>query len=290
MPPIDKRSGKSLPPSLVWRGSDSAILRGCLLLVAFLLCLFEPLASGQASGRTTGPDEVIPPPPSRYFNDQAGVVPPAVAQQLNEKLEQFERDTSNQIVVAIYPVMQTRSSIEDYTVRIAEAWKVGGKGRDNGAILFVFIKDRKIYIQVGYGLEGVLTDFLCRQIIETEIKPPFQRGDYALGIRNGVNAMIKAAEGEYQGSGRTEDERARRKADEGSGLGSFLFLVLILYLIYLSRSRGGGGNNTRGGGGVPPIFWGGGGFGGGRGGGSSGGGGFRGGGGRFGGGGAGGGW
>lgn len=99
-------------------------------------------------------DEVIPPKPAQYFNDYAGVVSGGTAAQLNQKLEQFERDSSCQIVVAVFPKMQSDSSIEDYTVRVAQSWKVGQKGKDNGAVLFVFIQDRKMFIQTGYGLEG----------------------------------------------------------------------------------------------------------------------------------------
>ena len=96
--------------------------------------------------------EVVPAPPQQYFNDYAHVVSAGTATRLNQQLEQFERDTSSQILVVIYPKMQSDSSIEDYTVRVAQAWKVGQKSRDNGAVLFVFVEDRKLYLQVGYGL------------------------------------------------------------------------------------------------------------------------------------------
>src|SRR3954452_15237344 len=108
--------------------------------------------------------EVIPPAPKLYFNDYAQVVSPATAQQSNQTLEEFERQTSNQILVAIYPKMQSDSSIEDYTVRVARAWKVGQKEKNNGAILFVFTEDRKMFIQVGYGLEGALPDVIGKRI------------------------------------------------------------------------------------------------------------------------------
>jgi uncharacterized protein len=140
--------------------------------------------------------EVIPPPPAAYFNDYADVVSASTAEQLNQELEQFERDTSNQIVVAIYPKMQSDSSIEDYTVRVAESWKVGQKLKKNGAVLFVFIQDHKLYIQVGYGLEGALPDALCKQIIDTEITPHFKQGDYDAGLTAGVNAILAATKGE----------------------------------------------------------------------------------------------
>src|SRR5437016_7845307 len=113
--------------------------------------------------------EVIPPVPAQHFNDYAHVVSPAAATDLNRQLEDFERATSSQIIVAVFPKMQTDSSIEDYTVRVAQSWKVGQKGKDNGAVLFVFVQDRKMYLQVGYGLEGALPDALAKRIIENEI-------------------------------------------------------------------------------------------------------------------------
>src|SRR6478672_9264835 len=105
----------------------------------------------------------MPPKPARYFNDYAKVVPAATASELEEKLRQFERDSSNQIVVAIFPKMESESSVEDYTSRVAESWKVGQKGRNNGVVLFVFIQDHTMYVQVGYGLEGVLPDALAKR-------------------------------------------------------------------------------------------------------------------------------
>src|SRR5712692_3853220 len=108
--------------------------------------------------------EIIPPKPAAYFNDYAGVVPKSTALQLNEQLAQFERETSNQIVVAVYRTMQTESSIDDYTRRIAQTWGVGQKERKNGAVLFVFIDNHKMFIQTGYGLEGALPDATCYQI------------------------------------------------------------------------------------------------------------------------------
>ena len=137
--------------------------------------------------------ETIPPAPRDHFNDYARIVSPATARQLDAELTQFERDTSNQLVVAIYPKMQSASSIEDYTVRIAQAWGVGQADRKNGAVLFIFQQDRKLYIQVGYGLEGVIPDARAKQIIENEITPRFRAGDFTGGVSNGVHALMAAA-------------------------------------------------------------------------------------------------
>src|ERR1017187_2929393 len=154
--------------------------------------------------------EVIPPKPTQYFNDYAHVASSATATELNQKLEQFERDTSSQILVAVYPKMESDSSIEDYTVRVAQSWGVGQKGKDNGAVLFVFVQDHKMYIQVGYGLEGALPDALAKRIIENEIKPYFRSNDFDSGLRAGVTAILQATKGEYKGTGYTEADRLAR--------------------------------------------------------------------------------
>jgi uncharacterized protein len=235
--------------------------------------------------------EVIPPAPPAYFNDYAGVTSPATARALEDELSQFERETSNQILVAVYPRMQSDSSIEDYTVRVAQAWKAGQKGRDNGAILFVFTQEHKLYIQTGYGLEGALPDAICKRIIEEEIVPRFRRGDYDGGLAAGVKAILAAARGEYRGTGKTAAEnRAGRNGGISTGFMLLLFLLLGLWSLVRSRRHVVYGRGGRSGvwGGGPWIFPGGGG--GGWSGGGGGGGGFSGGGGGFGGGGAGGSW
>jgi len=228
--------------------------------------------------------ETIPPAPKQYFNDYAGVVSSTTASQLNSTLEDFERTASSQIVVAIYNKMDSDSSIEDYTVRVAESWKVGQKDKNNGAVLFVFIQDRKMYIQVGYGLEGALPDALCKDIVEDEIKPHFKSGDYDGGMIAGVNAIIAATKGEYKGNGSTNGSSDAQNEAIKTGV-LILFFIIAFVLIRVSRSASYSGRGYRSGG----IWLGGGGFGG-FGGGGGGGGGFSGGGGGFGGGGAGGSW
>jgi uncharacterized protein len=234
--------------------------------------------------------ETIPPAPRNHFNDYAGLVSAGTAQVLDAELTQFERDTSNQIIVAIYPHLQSDSSIEDYTVRVAQSWGVGLKEKKNGAVLFIFSQDRKLYIQVGYGLEGVLPDATCKQIVANEITPRFRNGDFNGGVQAGVHAMLAATRGEYHGSGRTV---ADGRAGNRNGLGPVGIGVLAIFLVLWSviRRRG---SAVYGRGGRFITYGGRGGFfgGGGGGGGSFGGGGgsFSGGGGSFGGGGAGGSW
>ncbi|HEY3662113.1 MAG TPA: TPM domain-containing protein [Chthoniobacterales bacterium] len=250
-----------------------------LLFVVLLLAgMIGPLAA-----------ETMPSKPDRYFNDYANVVDQATASELNEQLAQFERETSNQLLVAIYPSMQSESDVADYTQRIAQTWGVGQKGTNNGAVLFVFVADHQMFIQTGYGLEGALPDATAFDITHNVIAPHFKQNDYAGGLKAGVNAMMQAVRGEYKGTGKTRKES---EASSGSGLPIpliiFLLIVVIFTIANRSQRRGRRGYGYNGGGG--PYF---GGFGGG--GSSSGGGGggfsgFSGGGGSFGGGGAGSSW
>jgi uncharacterized protein len=236
--------------------------------------------------------EIIPPKPPRHFNDLAGVTSVEVQQQLDRALDQFEKSDSTQIVVAIYPKMQSDGDIAEYTVRVAQKWRAGTEANDNGAVLFVFVEDRKMYLQVGYGLEGAIPDITAKDITENRIKPHLRAGDYNAGMIAGVDSIIQSARGEYQGTGRTA---ANQRRDKPSIL---FFIPLIIFAIigFTRRKRGHlyGGRGRRGWGG--PIIWAGsgsgwgGGHGRGGGGGGGWGGGFSGGGGSFGGGGAGSSW
>ena len=245
----------------------------------FLLLAVLLAATGLAAA------ERIPPAPPRYFNDYAGAVSRGTADTLNRQLEQFERDSSSQLLVVIYPKMESDSSVEDYTVRVAQAWKAGQSGRNNGAVLFAFMQEHQLYIQVGYGLEGAIPDAIAKRIIEQEIVPRFRAGDTDGGMTAAVHALMAAARGEYKGTGATQADRRQGKQGKTGGAG--VALIIIFFILAAARRRrsvlpyiiGGallnsGRSRSRGG-----SSWGGGG-----------GGGFSGGGGSFGGGGAGGRW
>ena len=240
-------------------------------------------------------DGQIPEKPQRYVTDRAGVFGAGQAEALNARLEQFERETSDQLLVWVDRKIPEGFTLEDFTVRSAQKWGAGQKQADNGAVLFVFTEDRKVRIEVGYGLEGSLPDVTAKRIIEGEILPRFRNGDYAGGIEAGVGAMMAAVKGEYKGTGRTVDEGRRQKNDQfGSCLAMAIFFGIFFVLpMILRRNRfrtHGGGGWWTGGGGFGGFSGGGGGFGGFSGGGGGGGGGFSGGGGSFGGGGASGSW
>jgi uncharacterized protein len=248
--------------------------------VALLVAAFFALLATKSQAA-----EVIPPKPDRYFNDYADVVSKTAALHFNEELAQFERETSDQVVVAIFPKMQSDSDIADYTQRVAQAWGVGQKERRNGVVLFVFVQDRKMFIQVGYGLEGALPDITAFDITEYKMKPRFRNGDYEGGLATGIDSIFKAIRGEYKGSGNTVAERNRRGGGAPSFLFFIIFLIALIAISRIMRRLGGYGYSSRREG---PIFFPGGGGGGGWS--SGGGGGFSGGGGSFGGGGAGSSW
>ena len=224
----------------------------------------------------------------RRVTDLTGTLNEGQTQAIEAKLAQFEQQTSNQIVVMMVPSIES-GSLEEYSMSIAEKNGFGKKGRDNGVFLFISMKEKKVRIEVGYGLEGVLPDATCDEIIRHIIVPNFRNGDFAEGIDQGVQAIMLATKGEFKGTG-----------SSGSGRGIGAIIVIILAILFTVFGGWGGGFMVGSGGygyrrRYPGMFWGGfggGGFGGGGfgGGGFGGGGGFSGGGGGFGGGGASGGW
>ncbi|MCE1164997.1 MAG: TPM domain-containing protein [Bacteroidetes bacterium] len=231
----------------------------------------------------------------KYVVDETNTLNQDEMNSLLKKLQDFDKQSSTQIVVYMVESLNGES-LEDVSVRIAEANKIGRKDKNNGVLLFIAKGDKKLRIEVGYGLEGVLTDAVSSRIIRSDIAPFFRNNQYYEGINAGVNSIIAVAKGEY-----TNDKSSSKKQKNDPGLMCFgiPFFILIIFgfiffSIFMSILRRIFGWNKRfytGGGG-----WGGGGFFGGGGGffgggGSSGGfGGFSGGGGSFGGGGASGSW
>jgi uncharacterized protein len=215
-------------------------MRPLLLLTLWI----ASLAGGHLHGET------LPPKPPLYFNDYANVVPAAQAKVFNEKLAQFERETSNQIVVAVYPKMESDSSIEDFTVRTFHSWGVGQKDKKNGAVLFVFVNDHKMYLNVGYGLEGVIPDITAKSIIRDVITPQFKQQDFAGGLRAGIDSILAATRGEYHGTGRTVREQ------QGNSFlpdGFWIFVVWILFVYWLMSKMG--NNRSYSSSGFRSVYW-----------------------------------
>src|ERR1700686_2780912 len=194
--------------------------------------------------------EVIPPKPAAYFNDYAGVVSKDAAMRFNEQLAQFERETSNQVVVAVFPKMESGSDVADYAQRVAESWGVGSKAQRNGVVMLVFVADRKASIQVGYGLEGALPDITAFDIRQNHINPHFRNGDYEGGLAEGIDSIFKAIRGEYKGTGKTVSER-RGNAPVPSFLFFIIFFIVLTIISRVMRRLGGYSYSSRRSG---PIF------------------------------------
>ena len=207
------------------RASSRALRCGPAMLLVVLMFLAPARAA-----------EVIPPAPSKHFNDFAGVVTPATRVSLDQRLEEFERTTSSQIVVAVFNELPSGASLEDYTLRLAETWKVGRKGRENGAVLFVFVRDRRMRIETGYGLESVLPDALGKQIIADVIVPHFRQGNYDAGLSAGVSAILQATRGEYKGTGRLQQGRGWNF--KNAPMIFFVGFIIVSAIVRRFRRRG----------------------------------------------------
>lgn len=175
------------------------------------------------------------PPLTGRIVDRAALLPPQTAANLTALLKAHEEATGNQVAVLILPSLEGEP-LEPYAHRVITTWKLGQKGTDNGALLLVAIKDRKVRIEVGYGLEGTLTDIRSAQIIRNEIVPRFQAGDLPGGITAGVEAILQTIEGTYRAA-----DHLRRPASSGempAVLEYILLGVLVGTLAGLILSQG----------------------------------------------------
>src|SRR5438874_13444657 len=139
--------------------------------------------------------DVAVPPLSGRVVDQTGTLSSGDISSLTQTLKNLEARKGSQLAVLIVPTTEPET-IEQYSIRVAEAWKIGRKKIDDGAILVVAKDDRKLRIEVGYGLEGALTDVTAKRIIDEVITPKFRSGDFAGGITDGVNRMLRVIDGE----------------------------------------------------------------------------------------------
>ncbi|MAV30853.1 MAG: methanol dehydrogenase [Porticoccus sp.] len=202
--------------------------------------------------------EISFPPLTGRVVDQAGLLDVETTTRLEQQLQAHEAATGNQLVVVTLKDLQQGLAIEDYGYQLGREWGIGQKGKDNGVLLIVVPSLRKVRIEVGYGLEGVLTDALSANIIQAVILPRFRDGNFALGITEGVDAIIQAMGGQYS---------YRPPQNQSNELPPW-WVIFFLPLIFLRRFGMGGfyghhgghyGGSRRGGG----FGGGGGGFGGG---------------------------
>ncbi|HEY0130794.1 MAG TPA: TPM domain-containing protein [Allosphingosinicella sp.] len=263
-------------------------MRGLFL---FLLLFLAAPAAAQDFPKLTG--RVV---------DTANIIPPADEAALTQKLEAVETASTRQLVVATVPSLQGYD-IADYGYQLGRTWGIGQKGANNGIILLVAPNERKVRIDVGYGLEPIMTDALSHQIITQQILPAFKRNDYPGGINAGADAIIAQLQAppeqaEQKALAAQQAQRERGGDSEGGGsIFPLIFWGIVFVFVILPMLRGGrrGRRHRRSGvfvwgPGLGGGGWGGGSSGGGFGGFGGGGGGFGGGGGSFGGGGASGGW
>src|SRR5258708_7267817 len=160
----------------------------CLLPIAYCLLFFIP--------NLTFAQRAVPDHGGVWVHDEASVLSATTKAQLEGVLKAERDSTSNQIAVLIVPSLEGED-IDGYGIRVVEAWKLGTKENDNGVLLLIALQDRKVRIEVGQGLEGVLTDALSSRINRNEIAPRFRQGDYEGGVKAGVVSIIQAIKGQY---------------------------------------------------------------------------------------------
>lgn len=187
-----------------------------LFLLALLLC-----GTAQA--------EVAVPGLSQRVTDLTGTLDAGQKQLLEDRLKAFESDKGSQIAVLLVPTTQPET-IEQFGIRVAETWKLGRKGVDDGVLLLVAKDDHKLRIEVGYGLEGALNDATSKRIVSDIISPYFKRGEFYPGIDAGVSAIIKVIEGEPLPPAVQRTSASSSNADL-DGLGSVLGTAFIIFMI-----------------------------------------------------------
>jgi uncharacterized protein len=210
------------------------LIRRLLLAAALLVAA---IASVQAA------DIAFPPLTGRVV-DEAGIIPPAAAAQLTAQLAAHEQRTGQQVVVAVVKSLQGQP-IEDYGYQLGRAWGIGQKGKNTGAILLVSPADKKVRIEVGYGLEGDLTDAVSATIIDQVMLPHFRQGDMAGGIVAGTVQILRAL-GDTVPVTVPPPVRRQQHVEDGNGsIGAALLTFLIFGLfIWFARRRSGGGGGS----------------------------------------------
>lgn len=166
----------------------------------------------------------IPAQPNNYINDYAHLLSPATVQALNAQQAAFEKKTTNQIVVAIFPSLENES-LEDFTTRLEDQWKIGQKGKDNGILMTIFVKEHQVRIEVGYGLESVVTDAQAGDIIQRDIIPNFRTKNYDAGVSAALNDLMQL-------TSKADQPEPLKKAMPILSFANFvIFAVLIFMLI-----------------------------------------------------------
>ena len=182
--------------------------------------------------------------PPVLVTDLAGVLSPEQKQALENKLVAIDDSSSNQIAVVILPTLDG-NPIEEYATKLFRTWGIGNKKTNNGILLLIAIQDKKIRIEVGYGLEGAIPDITANSIIDNDIKPAFRQQAYYEGIDKATDDIAKAAVGEYK--------EKREKRTKGKGSNPLLFVLILFIIVAILGKKGGGGGSNIGGGGFSDI-------------------------------------
>ncbi len=218
--PLDKRTFVRL---FALAGHSAA--RAVIALAALLFSMSA--ATVQAQAWEAGSDGLLPIPPlTAHINDLTQSLSASEKQALEAKLTDWEARTTNQLAVLIVPTTQPEP-IEAYSIRVAEKWQIGRKGKDNGALLLVAKNDKKMRIEAGYGLEGTLTDATSRRIIAENVAPFFREGKFAAGINAGIDRIIDVvAEGKPLPERKTSN--VQRSPRGGFDFGTMLLILFII--------------------------------------------------------------
>ncbi|MBM4135962.1 MAG: methanol dehydrogenase [Nitrospira sp.] len=167
-----------------------------------------------------------------YVNDYANMISPEVRSDIENKLKAFEQTDSTQIVILTIPSLEGEV-LEEFSIKVAESWKIGQKVKDNGVIFLVAKEERKMRIEVGRGLEGKVTDLMAGRIIDLVIKPRFKEGDFDGGFEAGVSALIEATRGEFKADGK----HRHTKIDDFLRFSEFLIFGIVILVILGNISR-----------------------------------------------------
>lgn len=194
-------------------------------LVAFIFLLAVPFF---------GNSQDFPERSNRLVNDFTNTLSESDQRSLEQKLVAYDQESSVQIAIVIINSLGG-SEISDYAFRLGEKWGIGQAGSDNGALILVSMKDRKMWIATGYGLEATVTDALCASIVENEMKPRFRKGDFVGGLTAASDAIIQASKGEYEGKGRGSEESPGPVI--GIVIGAIVFFWLIFWLIAAAEAK-----------------------------------------------------
>jgi uncharacterized protein len=205
-----------------------------LLSILLVLAVFIP-GFGQ---------KVLPKPnPPRLVTDAANVLTPEQREILEQKLVALDDSTSNQIAVVLIKTLGD-DGIEEYALKLFREWGIGNKGTNNGVLLIAAIDDRKVRIEVGYGLEGAIPDIVSASIIRNEIGPSFREENYYRGIDNAINALTKAAAGEYKV--KKPNKKVKGYGERGGSITGFILIIIVVIILAIIKG-GRGGRGPRGG-------------------------------------------